>query len=92
MLLAGAARLGLPVFVVTSAERAKDLKHAPVYISGVAEGHPYPADRRDVVGTVSEATLEQVDAACALARPWQEPPGSACWHRGAWAREWDRWT
>jgi acetyl-CoA acetyltransferase len=30
--------------VVTSAERAKDGRHAPVYISGVAEGHPYPAD------------------------------------------------
>jgi acetyl-CoA acetyltransferase len=30
--------------VVTSAERAKDLKQQPVYISGVAEGHPYPAD------------------------------------------------
>jgi len=30
--------------VVTSAERAKDLKKPPVYISGVAEGHPYPAD------------------------------------------------
>ena len=30
--------------VVTSAEQARDLKHPPVYISGVAEGHPYPAD------------------------------------------------
>src|SRR5579863_8473911 len=30
--------------VVTSAEHAKDLKQRPVYISGVAEGHPYPAD------------------------------------------------
>ncbi len=33
-----------------------------------------PADRRDIVGTVIEATAEQVDAACALAKPWQEPP------------------
>ena len=30
--------------VVTSPERARDLKKPPVYISGVAEGHPYPAD------------------------------------------------
>ena len=30
--------------VVSSAERARDLKKPPVYISGVAEGHPYPAD------------------------------------------------
>ncbi len=30
--------------IVTSAERARDLKRPPVYISGVAEGHPYPAD------------------------------------------------
>jgi len=30
--------------VVTSAERAKDLKQPAVYISGIAEGHPYPAD------------------------------------------------
>ena len=30
--------------VVTSAERARDLARTPVFISGVAEGHPYPAD------------------------------------------------
>jgi acetyl-CoA acetyltransferase len=30
--------------VVSSAERAHDLRKPPVYISGVAEGHPYPAD------------------------------------------------
>jgi acetyl-CoA acetyltransferase len=35
---------GAGAVVISSAERAKDGKHPPVYLAGIAEGHPYPAD------------------------------------------------
>jgi RHH-type transcriptional regulator, proline utilization regulon repressor / proline dehydrogenase / delta 1-pyrroline-5-carboxylate dehydrogenase len=42
------------------------------------EGQPVtnPADRRDTVGTVVEATPDLVDAACQQAEPWQEAPAA----------------
>jgi acetyl-CoA acetyltransferase len=43
---------GAAAVVVASADRARDLKEKPVYVSGVATGHPYPADditnRKDI--------------------------------------------
>jgi RHH-type transcriptional regulator, proline utilization regulon repressor / proline dehydrogenase / delta 1-pyrroline-5-carboxylate dehydrogenase len=57
---------------------ATPLEAAPVLANGPRQGEPRdvtnPADQRDVVGTVIEATPYHVEAACALARPWQEPP------------------
>ena len=35
---------GACAVVMTSAERGRDLRKPPVYISGCAEGHPYPDD------------------------------------------------
>ena len=43
---------GAAAVVVTSADRARDAKQKPVHVSGVATGHPYPADditnRKDI--------------------------------------------
>lgn len=35
---------GAAAFIVTSVERARDLKQKPIYIMGAAAGQPYPAD------------------------------------------------
>ncbi|WP_428120218.1 thiolase C-terminal domain-containing protein [Candidatus Poriferisodalis sp.] len=48
---------GACAVVVTSAERARDLPHTPVYINGVAEGHPYPADEFESRADIADIGL-----------------------------------
>ncbi|WP_395712333.1 bifunctional proline dehydrogenase/L-glutamate gamma-semialdehyde dehydrogenase PutA [Reyranella sp.] len=52
------------------------LAQTPVDATGEGAGRPVlnPADHRDVVGSVVDATPATVDNACARAVPWQAPP------------------
>lgn len=53
---------GAAAVIVTSAERARALTmHEPVYITGVAEGRPYPAD--DIVNRADMLTIGLTHAA-----------------------------
>ena len=73
--LANAARLAALAAVLPAGEPWRAL---PVLGDGQREGEARavlnPADLRDEVGTVVEATPELVDAACARAVPWQAMP------------------
>ena len=64
--------------LATTLQKAAPLTAAPVLADGPRPGTARdvtsPADRRDVVGTVIEATPDLVDEACRLAKPWQDLP------------------
>jgi acetyl-CoA acetyltransferase len=47
---------GVAVFILTSAERAKDLPHKPVYVSGFASG--YPREHRTAVHWTLDEMME----------------------------------
>jgi RHH-type proline utilization regulon transcriptional repressor/proline dehydrogenase/delta 1-pyrroline-5-carboxylate dehydrogenase len=61
-------------------QEGRSVVAVPVLADGPrkGEGQPVtnPADRRDVVGTVVDATPDLVDAACQQAKPWQEAPAA----------------
>lgn len=50
---------GAAAVVVTSAERARNLKHRPVYIMGVAEGHPDSPDYIAARPVLTEVALKK---------------------------------
>ncbi|TAK52151.1 MAG: transporter [Gammaproteobacteria bacterium] len=52
---------GACALVVTSAERARDLPQPPVYVTGIAQGQPYPAD--DIVTRADPFRLGATSAA-----------------------------
>ncbi len=52
---------GAAAIVVTSAEQARRLRQKPVFVAGVAEGHPYPAD--DIVNRPDLLTIGLTHAA-----------------------------
>jgi RHH-type proline utilization regulon transcriptional repressor/proline dehydrogenase/delta 1-pyrroline-5-carboxylate dehydrogenase len=64
--------------LATTLEKAEPIAAVPVLADGPRKGLARdvknPADRRDLVGTVVEASDELVDQACALAVPWQAEP------------------
>ena len=70
-------------------DAVEPLRAVPLLANGKQDGTAReicnPADRRDLVGIVFDAAPEQVDAACALAMPWQETPAvrAACLCRAA---------
>jgi RHH-type proline utilization regulon transcriptional repressor/proline dehydrogenase/delta 1-pyrroline-5-carboxylate dehydrogenase len=59
-------------------QRGQPVVAVPVLADGLRKGEAQPvtnpADHRDVVGTVIEATPDLVDSACQQAKPWQETP------------------
>ena len=64
--------------LATTLQQEEALAAVPVLAEGPHKGETQPvsnpADRRDVVGTVVEATPDLVDAACRQATPWQATP------------------
>ena len=64
--------------LATTLQQVRPIAAVPMLADGPRAGEARtianPADHRDIVGTVIEATAEMVDEACTLAQPWQEPP------------------